>query len=33
LRKLTGDQAGAQREKAAALALAREYKPAQDLKL
>ena len=33
LRSQTGDQPGAQREKAAALALAREYKPALDLKL
>lgn len=33
LRQQTGDVAGARREKAAALALAREYKPAQDLKL
>jgi tetratricopeptide (TPR) repeat protein len=32
LRKQTGDGAGAQREKMAALALAHEYKPAQDLK-
>jgi tetratricopeptide (TPR) repeat protein len=33
LRSQTGDHAGAQREKTAALALAREYKPAQDLKI
>jgi tetratricopeptide (TPR) repeat protein len=32
LRSQTGDQAGAQSAKAAALALAHEYKPAQDLK-
>jgi hypothetical protein len=28
-----GDEEGARRERAAALALAQEYKPAQDLKL
>jgi tetratricopeptide (TPR) repeat protein len=33
LRAQTGDAEGARREQAAALALAREYKPAQDLKL
>jgi tetratricopeptide (TPR) repeat protein len=33
LRKQMGDVPGAEREKAAALALAREYKPAQELKL
>jgi len=33
LRKQSGDLPGAQREKAAALALARDYKPAQELKL
>jgi hypothetical protein len=32
MKKQLGDAAGAQREKAAALALAQEYKPAQDLK-
>lgn len=33
LEKQTGDTAGAQRDRAAALALAHDYKPAQDLKL
>jgi len=33
LKKQTGDSAGAQQDKAAALALAHEYKPAQELKL
>ena len=33
LRKQTGDQAGAEREKAAALSLASHYKPAEELKL
>lgn len=33
LRKQTGDQAGAERDKTAALALASHYKPAQELKL
>jgi tetratricopeptide (TPR) repeat protein len=33
LRSQTGDAEGARRERAAALALARDYKPAQDLKL
>jgi hypothetical protein len=33
LRSQAGDADGARRERAAALALAREYKPAQDLKL
>ena len=32
LRKQTGDQAGAERDRAAALALAHDYKPAQELK-
>ena len=33
LKERLGDQAAATREQAAALALAREYRPAQDLKL